>query len=129
MIGFSIPKMMLTLAALAIVFVSHGQSITDSTKTSLDFFKDPHLTLYDYSKMKDTVIREVGALHFRSDGFQKGKGPAFSEREITVKNGRLKKVFIMDTNTGTTTTYLYNRKGLFRIKWGRCQATNNAHFY
>ena len=91
-----------------------------------------YLTLYDYSNMKDTVIIDRGYYEIGSGAFHKTiaePAPAFGKREITVRNRRLKKVYIIDRNYGITLTYLYNRNGLRKIKQGRCEVSNAPHFW
>ncbi len=91
-----------------------------------------YLNLYDYSNMKDTVIIDKGYYEIGNGVFHKTiaePAPAFGKREITVKNRRLKKVYIIDRNYGMTLTYLYNRHGLRKIKQGRCEVSNAPHFW
>ncbi len=118
----------LLFAVFLFLTTANAQTANDSIRKLTNLIKVDYFNLYDYSKMGDTVITDIGSLNFNNE-FKKGNAPAFAKREITVNDGQLKKVFIIDTNSGRTIKYVYRKKGLVKTILGTCQATNAPHFY
>ncbi len=86
-------------------------------------------SLYNYGKMNDTVIYSVGHLDLNGK-FIESKIPGwyFGKREITVINGKLKEVFMVDTNIGWVMTLTYGEDGLIDFENKNEGATNAPHF-
>lgn|GEM_PF-4857863 len=75
--------------------------------------------LYDYSRMGDTVITEYGNTTNNGSNFRAKAGEGlccFAMRRISVRKGRLKEVYLIDTNTGLETTISYDEKGKQKMK-------------
>lgn len=84
----------------------------------------------DYSKMGDTVIFVYGSL-FGGIVVESQKGrPSFAKEKLVIRNGRIRRVHIIDTNTGCKITEIYGRKKLIYSRQ-HCKAiwaTNDPHF-
>jgi hypothetical protein len=73
-----------------------------------------YLSLFDYSKMGDTVITEIGNTDMTGTIFHPKTGQGvccFAMRRIRVRKGKLREVYILDSNTGLETTITYDKKG------------------
>jgi len=115
---------------LAVVFsdFSYAQSNTDSLEINIQFtFGDP---FYDYSHYPDTVLIEYGNCNPGGTIFYPSNEPGqmrFTRRETTIKNGRLKKIMIYDSNSGMQTTYDYSRGNIPQEERIYIQAWNAPH--
>jgi antitoxin component YwqK of YwqJK toxin-antitoxin module len=88
---------------------SSNQLYIDAKLVAPDYQK-----LYDYSKMGDTVITEYGNMDGNGSNFYPKTGAGlccFAIRRITVRKGKLKEVYVLDSNTGFESTTTYDEKG------------------
>jgi hypothetical protein len=93
----------------------------DSIRASFDndFLLPDYQKLYDYSRMNDTTITEYGNTDMSGNDFhpRTGKGLCcFAIRTIKVQKGKLREVYILDSNTGIETTRIYDENGKINIK-------------
>ena len=85
----------------------------------------------DYSHLDDTVLVVYGNCAMGGMVFEESTnasfGMNFARRELTIRNGKLKKMMVFDSNSGYRTTTHYGPWNMVWVRHKYVMATNAPH--